>query len=355
MINCQQRQALMLLSSSLPPQFLLPAWSTPQLMRQFQQYRANYSTWDDEREKAERGYKAVQQRRNHFRDEMDIDQAVDSPKPLVKVTDRRSAIWRPFKTAVPDGQSSTSGIKPFKNTIRQRRRPLANPVWRPDQEKNVDTTELLTNRHSETGLRKEDVQQTHTTCNSIEDKEGISSGTANIQPTSRSVDLKRWMEDDRQPDSNKPWTTQPSETTNKQTAIQWKPIEKKRFLSPEPEPERELSLFEELFPEETEKEAAEKKKAQEGWFPISDIPTKDSGFPSLDDVQRLSERLSQRPKRRRRDSLHGSSDVLLLSCASKNLEESDFLRINPKGTHIEGWASGMMKGRHIHASWILTH
>ena len=36
--------------------------------------------------------------------------------------------------------------------------------------------------------------------------------------------------------------------------------------------------------------------------------------------------------------------VVVLDGASPNLEESDFFRITPKGTHIEGWTSGIIKG-----------
>ena len=36
--------------------------------------------------------------------------------------------------------------------------------------------------------------------------------------------------------------------------------------------------------------------------------------------------------------------VVVLEGASPNLEESDFFRITPKGAHIEGWTSGIIKG-----------
>ena len=37
--------------------------------------------------------------------------------------------------------------------------------------------------------------------------------------------------------------------------------------------------------------------------------------------------------------------VLVLSNASKSLSLSDFLRLSPKGEHIDGWASGIIKGK----------
>lgn len=36
--------------------------------------------------------------------------------------------------------------------------------------------------------------------------------------------------------------------------------------------------------------------------------------------------------------------VLLLSCAMKSLEETDFFRLNPRGDHIENWTSGIIGG-----------
>jgi hypothetical protein len=36
--------------------------------------------------------------------------------------------------------------------------------------------------------------------------------------------------------------------------------------------------------------------------------------------------------------------VLLIAALPKNLEESDFFYLSPKGEHIEGWRSGLIKG-----------
>ncbi|CZS91954.1 uncharacterized protein RAG0_02515 [Rhynchosporium agropyri] len=38
-----------------------------------------------------------------------------------------------------------------------------------------------------------------------------------------------------------------------------------------------------------------------------------------------------------------TASVLVLSACSKNLEESDFYRVGPKGNHIENWTSGILK------------
>jgi hypothetical protein len=36
--------------------------------------------------------------------------------------------------------------------------------------------------------------------------------------------------------------------------------------------------------------------------------------------------------------------LLILNACSTNLEESDFFRLGPRGEHIEGWTSGIVKG-----------
>lgn len=47
----------------------------------------------------------------------------------------------------------------------------------------------------------------------------------------------------------------------------------------------------------------------------------------------------QEDRRKRREAA-----VLVLNSASKRLEESDFFRIGHKGTHIQGWTTGIIKG-----------
>ena len=51
------------------------------------------------------------------------------------------------------------------------------------------------------------------------------------------------------------------------------------------------------------------------------------------------------------------ASVLILNCASKTLEESDFFRLSPKGEHIEGWTSGIIKSVYspFHLSLIFLH
>lgn len=47
-----------------------------------------------------------------------------------------------------------------------------------------------------------------------------------------------------------------------------------------------------------------------------------------------------------------AESMLVLSATSKNLLESDFLRLGVKGRHVEGWVSGILKGK---VSPLLSH
>jgi hypothetical protein len=42
------------------------------------------------------------------------------------------------------------------------------------------------------------------------------------------------------------------------------------------------------------------------------------------------------------------ASVLVLNCAPSSLAESDFFRLGPKGNHIQGWTSGIIKGNANH-------
>ncbi|KAH8802818.1 hypothetical protein F5884DRAFT_738673 [Xylogone sp. PMI_703] len=51
------------------------------------------------------------------------------------------------------------------------------------------------------------------------------------------------------------------------------------------------------------------------------------------------------PKKRGKEleEIRRKASVLVLNCAGKSLEESDFFRLSPKGEHLEGWTSGIIK------------
>jgi hypothetical protein len=161
-------------------------------------------------------------------------------------------------------------------------------------------------------------------------------------------------------------------------------------LEPEPEPESQqssepLSLFDELFPEErqakTKRERAAEKKLDKlpafKWNSTFNVGHQEErerekrreqykSIPQRDDTPRKEatafytpirldnphdvERLRDNPERELRQPTLPS--VLVLNACSKTLEESDFFRLGPKGEHIEGWTSGIIKGV-INCHWIL--
>ena len=99
-------------------------------------------------------------------------------------------------------------------------------------------------------------------------------------------------------------------------------------------PNRELSLLEELFPEEVKKSPNRNNCANSKNDDLPRLP-----LPDIDDEQ--AQARAQRKLMTRAASAgafrQSLMTVLLLSQASKTLVESDFRRIAPKGKHIEEW------------------
>ncbi|KAB8290430.1 hypothetical protein EYC80_010862 [Monilinia laxa] len=126
------------------------------------------------------------------------------------------------------------------------------------------------------------------------------------------------------------------------------------------------SLFEELFPEEKDKShtpsyALPSVRHKHKPPPPSQPPfSKISPFDWTTNIEIFSEAEVQRraAEKERKDwnivgkergkeeedaAQRREASVLILNCASKTLEESDFFRLSPKGEHIEGWTSGIIK------------
>jgi hypothetical protein len=138
------------------------------------------------------------------------------------------------------------------------------------------------------------------------------------------------------------------------------------------------SLFEELFPEEAQvTEQMKKKKKKKGEHlqldnslpPLEDANQPSPAFPrkqneswrlalgSTSFAQKLqggfglqaslSRDSASVPLRKvdPQDTLRRREvGVLVLSNGGKSLTESDFLRVSPRGEHIEGWTSSIVKG-----------
>jgi hypothetical protein len=130
-----------------------------------------------------------------------------------------------------------------------------------------------------------------------------------------------------------------------------------------------LSLFEELFPEESkELHKAERSPAnigdsqglQKDEESRSTLRTKSTQhqqhFKIVKHLARDWEKHPSWPVTQRGSAGNVGNDqyqfrelrdtsVLALSNASKSLSLSDFLRLSPQGEHIDGWASGIIKGK----------
>jgi hypothetical protein len=165
-------------------------------------------------------------------------------------------------------------------------------------------------------------------------------------------------------------------------------MKKKRATEPTPRDEKQttvvqqpsaLSLFDELFPEERHTKTPEQRLVEHrldklpafNWSPEINIDDYDEEHtqsePEQDPFHQIPQRRPSnsatqytpvsspplaRPSREQDQALSGRESILVLSACSKTLEESDFFRLSPKGQHIEGWKSGLLKGTFT-MIWIL--
>lgn len=117
-----------------------------------------------------------------------------------------------------------------------------------------------------------------------------------------------------------------------------------------------LSLFDQLFPEEKGKDNSGRES--NGALPPFQW---DEGFGSRrEEIRKQDGRGQHKPystagqKKLFKEQVtplanqswerrKGNVSVLILNCASKTLEESDFFRVSPRGEHIEGWTRSIIK------------
>ena len=111
-----------------------------------------------------------------------------------------------------------------------------------------------------------------------------------------------------------------------------------------------LSLFEELFPEESKLSENVRKpiRADEN----SKGPFKEERLQEFATFKALRPGLHHKlagiewERHDKHKTLEPqNASIVVLSNASKSLSLSDFLRLSPKGKHIDGWASGIIKGK----------
>ncbi|KAE9370645.1 hypothetical protein N431DRAFT_468675 [Stipitochalara longipes BDJ] len=150
-----------------------------------------------------------------------------------------------------------------------------------------------------------------------------------------------------------------------------------KSLHKEPYKSEPISLFDELFPEESQARSRRERAAEKRldklpafkWNSRKSAPIvtdsreqaraarrlKYTSVPEREDPK-AEEKAKYTPIRKdkftlehlqadlgREPELAALPSVLVLNACSMNLEESDFFRLGPKGNHIEGWTSGILK------------
>ena len=127
---------------------------------------------------------------------------------------------------------------------------------------------------------------------------------------------------------------------------------------------QKVSLFEELFPEETRKKADSSHNIEEKTHDVPRLPLPEVGEglqEHHEDLDRNRVRSAQMTSQAtvaafRQEKLA----VLVLQIASKSLVESDFRRVAPKGKHIAHWTGpgellkGMRRANRLQTSFLLT-
>lgn len=127
---------------------------------------------------------------------------------------------------------------------------------------------------------------------------------------------------------------------------------------------QKVSLFEELFPEETRKKASSSLNIEEQNHDIPRLPLPEvgEGFQEYhDDLDRGRVRSAHMTSQASVEAFRQEKlAVLVLQNASKSLVESDFRRVAPKGKHIARWTGpgellkGMRRANRLQQSFLLT-
>jgi hypothetical protein len=298
----RQLPTLMLLTRSLPPHFLLPAWGTRQLLSALQ--RAHQST--------SIGPEDANPTSTQFEDERSHD---DTPS----ISIRHFSTWK----------GSGKPLTPIEWTDahRAQRKAIKRIRSQLEDERSHEKAPLI---HRAGSGNRSDKSLNPT---------GSSSPRANSQQSHIGTSMPP-LEEKTKPTSSLSDNKRPSKGTTK--------------VWPEG-PKRIGSLFDELFPEEGKSAKQREKKTVDKlpvfeWHDGPEIDWKETvekaaeerknWFHMIPEAKAHIPQMETEEKRRKRDL-----GVLVLSSASKTLEESDFFRLGEKGEHIEGWTSGIVKGK----------
>ncbi len=159
-----------------------------------------------------------------------------------------------------------------------------------------------------------------------------------------------------EPNRSKPDGAEPEETNSTEPRTSKMPkIQKRKVVSDTHDPKKPISLFDDLFPEESRARQEQQKEAEDMLekLPAFHYDVKPQAV-GIEEAKRLREEELGRivpfiDQQQIRDLTAVTQSVLVLKACSKTLEESDFFRLGPKGAHIEGWIGQILKGR------LITH
>lgn len=125
---------------------------------------------------------------------------------------------------------------------------------------------------------------------------------------------------------------------------------------------QKVSLFEELFPEETREREDCTLKIEENYHDVPRLPLPEVGEENHGDLVPSRVRSEQVASQATAEAFRQERlAVLVLQIASKSLIESDFRLVAPKGEHIARWTGpgdllkGMRRVNRLHTSSTLTY
>jgi hypothetical protein len=403
----------MLLTRSLPPQFLLPSWTGPELALAVQ--RSFLSTTSTKRvyiRKHASSKGPPFQKNRHLSPEPEPATEVrrrrdagsshsqnpdpgschfNTPRPIPVAS---SAFYIGKKYGVPTAQADGPNISYTPRESHEARNTTERQVYNPrsiiadqDRTKQLSPKEgtgnkqihLKTSRNRGQRMGKwgwkpvEGVEKVITkdvsgvTKDSVEDPisklaSAMTTSAAGHLASSHIQLLPKELEG---PSPSAPTVKTPKAVATKTLPPRPKPAERKTA------PQQSLSLFEELFPEELKIRSEAIRLAEDrleklpafAWELNTEFEEtvkvdrekkreKHRVIPKREDTRSISRNdgfitLAQHVQTQRQDAVKDhrhEPSVVVLSGVSKTLEESDFFRLGPRGNHIEGWTSGILKG-----------
>jgi hypothetical protein len=285
-----QLPTLMLLTRSLPPHFLLPAWGMPQLLRALQRAHQSTSTGLEESDRAKLELKERRKR-----------EAIPPIRKASRTTQGEAPAIKNLLTV----HANLPTVRRTTNTTPHWRRPAwAERRLRAGASKNTTSRPSSTRKSQKEDLRPVKKQPA---CSGVEESKLIEATLQSSRP------LEQWSG----------------------------------------------SLFDEIFPEESQMTKEKKNEEKD----VDKLPAFDWGAgPRMDWEETIKKSAEERknwfhtiPKANAQvqselaeKRMEKNVGVLVLSSASKTLEQSDFFRLGEKGEHIEGWTSGIVKGKTIY-------